>query len=84
MNEKEMEKVYDTLLCVPGMNEAVKVDLRLPRRSVLMLAQVIERGLETHTVKAGEKEELHQVVTDCLSKAGLTELSAKLKKLISS
>ena len=81
MNERDLAKVYETLLSVPGMNETVKVDLRLPRKTVLMLAQVIEKGLETQSKKPGEKEELQQVAADCLAKAGLTELSEKLKKL---
>lgn len=81
MNEKEMAKVYETLLSVPGMNETVKMDLRLPRRTVLMLAQVIEKGLEAKSLENGEQQELQQVATDCLEKAGLTELNNKLQAL---
>lgn len=81
MNEKELAKVYDTLLSVPGMNDNVKVDLRLPRRLVLQLAQVIEQGLEAISPKAEERQELQQVAKDCLEKAGLTELNRKLQTL---
>lgn len=81
MNEKELAKVYETLLSVPGMNDNVKLDLRLPRKTVLMLAQVIEKGLEAKPLKTDEQEELRQVATDCLEKAGLTELSNRLQTL---
>lgn len=84
MNEKELARVYETLLSVPGMNENVKVDLRLPRKSVLLLTQVIEKGMESHSSDADEKQELESVVTNCLAKAGLTELSQKLKNLTGS
>ncbi len=45
MTKKEMEVVYDTLLCIPGMNDQVKVDLKLSRKNVLLLSQAVERGL---------------------------------------
>ena len=37
--------VYDTLLASPEMNETVKIDLRVSRKTVLLLSGVIERGL---------------------------------------
>jgi hypothetical protein len=86
-----MAQVYETLLCSPGMNEAVKVDVKINRKTVLLLNSVIERGL---TVKDGEQslgllelipketvEELKQFSEECLKKAGLTELSEKMKSL---
>ncbi|SDF46600.1 hypothetical protein SAMN05216464_118101 [Mucilaginibacter pineti] len=82
-----MAQVYETLLCSPGMNEAVKVDVKINRKTVLLLNSVIERGL---TAKDGEQgllelipketvEELQQFSDECLKKAGLTELSEKMK-----
>ena len=38
-------KVYETLLCSPGMNEAVKIDVKMNRKAVLLLNSVIEGGL---------------------------------------
>ena len=86
-----MAQVYDTLLCSPGMNEAVKIDVRINRKTVLLLNSVIERGLLD---KDGEQsqgllelipketvEELRQFSEECLKKAGLTELSEKMKQL---
>lgn len=85
-----MAQVYETLLCSPGMNEAVKLDVKINRKTVLLLNNIIERSL----VKDGEQtqgllelipqesvEELQQFSEDCLKKAGLTELSEKIKKL---
>ncbi len=41
----DIAKIYDTVLSIPGMNETVKIDLRIPRKNVLLLLKVIERGL---------------------------------------
>ena len=86
-----MAQVYETLLCSPGMNEAVKVDVKINRKTVLLLNSVIERGL---TAKDGDQsqgllelipketiEDLKQFSEECLKKAGLTELSEKMKGL---
>ena len=86
-----LEKVYETLLCSPGMNEAVKIDVKINRSAVLLLSSVIETGL---TPEAGKEasgllqlvpkeavEELKQFTDECLKKAGLTELSEKMRSL---
>ena len=91
MTTSEVAKVYDTLLCIPGMNEQVKVDVKINRKTVLLLNSVIERGL---TIKDGEQsqgllelipketvDELKAFSEDCLNKAGLKELSEKMKNL---
>ena len=39
------ESLYDTILSIPGMNDTVKIDLKISRRNVLLLNRVIERGL---------------------------------------
>jgi len=92
LTTNDVAKVYDTILSIPGMNETVKIDLKISRRNVLLLNSVIERGL---TVKdADEKssnlldvvsketlQELSDLSDDCLKKAGLTELSEKLNGL---
>jgi hypothetical protein len=85
----DIAQVYDTILSIPGMNETVKIDLKISRRNVLLLNRVIERGL---TPKPDDKssnlldivpedvlQELTSLADDCLKKAGLTELSEKLK-----
>ncbi|PSK90856.1 hypothetical protein [Taibaiella chishuiensis] len=90
MTKKEMEVVYDTLLCIPGMNDQVKVDLKLSRKNVLLLSQAVERGLGLEE-KEGTKYldlasqeaigELQVLSALCLEKAGITELNDKLKSL---
>lgn len=87
----DVAKVYDTILSIPGMNEVVKIDLKISRKNVLLLNQVIERGL---SAKEDDKSsallgnvpeesllELKNLSEDCLQKAGLIELSEKLKAL---
>ncbi|SOD17751.1 hypothetical protein [Pedobacter xixiisoli] len=82
-------QMYDMILLIPGMMEAVKIDLRISRKSVLLLSSVIERGLSG---KDDEKDggilasipedalvELKTIAQECLEKAGLTDLSSKLK-----
>jgi hypothetical protein len=92
LTTNDVAKVYDTILSIPGMNETVKIDLKISRRNVLLLNSVIERGL---TVKDADdkssnlldivpKETLQELTNlsgDCLKKAGLTELSEKLNGL---
>lgn len=86
-----LEKVYETLLCSPGMSEAVKIDVKINRKTVLLLSSVIESGLtpqegrETpgllQLVPKEAAEELKTFAEDCLKKAGLLELSEKMKSL---
>jgi len=92
LTTNDVAKVYDTILSIPGMNETVKIDLKISRRNVLLLNSVIERGL---TVKDSDDkssnlldivpketlQELSSLSDDCLKKAGLTELSEKLNGL---
>lgn len=84
--------VYETLLCSPGMNEAVKVDIRINRKTVLLLNSVIDVSItkdgeaNLELLKLVPKEELEQLRAfgdECLNKAGLKELSEKMKLLIS-
>ena len=81
--------LYETLLTVPGMSESVKIDLKLPRKSILLLSKIIERGMQS---KGEEKEgvsimeivpqdtinELNGVAEELLKKAGLSEMNEKL------
>ena len=91
LTTNDVVRVYETVLSIPGMNEAVKIDLKLSRKNVLLLSHVIERGL---TVKDDDQtssllgsvpeesiKELKAFSSDCLQKAGLVELSEKLNAL---
>ena len=89
LTTSDMTHLYDTILSIPGMNDTVKIDLKLTRKNVLILNRVIARGL----APKGEEEsaqlldivpqdtlaELTALAEDCLKKAGLTELNEKLK-----
>jgi hypothetical protein len=85
-----MAKVFETLFTIPGMHDNVKVELRVPRRNVLLLSKVIERGLHLPVTKEEDgsildfvpqetKTELQEVAVELLKKAGLTEMNEKLK-----
>lgn len=88
MNNLHLNTIYETLLSVPGMNDNVKIDLRIPRRTVLLFTEVLREGMiqldnsDTYclasVLKDEGNEEIKTIIADCLEKAGLTELSTKL------
>lgn len=91
LTTNDVAKVYDTILSIPGMNETVKIDMKISRKNVLLLNSVIKKGLAmkdedklaslTNSVPSEALQELSLFADDCLSKAGLTELSEKLNFL---
>ncbi len=90
MESKDAALVFDTILSAPGMSEMVKIDLKITRKSALLLSSVIQRGLsvkdndKSNILDNVPKEILQDLTTlseDCLQKAGLTELHEKLKAL---
>jgi hypothetical protein len=92
LTTNDVAKVYDTILSIPGMNESVKIDMKISRKNVLLLNSVIKRGLNPKddddksvnllgSVPPETLQELHTFANDCLTKAGLTELSEKLNSL---
>lgn len=82
-------KVFETVLSIPGMNDNVKIQLSIPRKNVLILSKVIERGLANkeslnddsilNIAPAEVLEELKLVSEELLRKAGLIEMNEKLK-----
>ncbi len=91
LSTDDVAKVLDTILSIPGMNEIVKIDLKITRKNALLLNRVIERGLSLKDAENGSGlldkvstetlEELTLLANDCLKKAGLTDLNEKLKLL---
>lgn len=90
LDKKEMAKIYDTVISIPGMSDAVKIDLKIPRRNVLLLSKVIERGLLAKSpddksndvldiVSPAMLNELKGISEELLLKAGLSEVNEKLK-----
>ena len=84
-------KVFDTVLSIPGMNDNVKIQLSIPRKNVLLLSKVIERGIsfkdfneENSIIDIASKQtfdELREVANELLTKAGLMEMNEKLNAL---
>lgn len=91
MTTNDVAQVLDTVLSIPGMNDVVKIDLKISRKNVLLLNHVIERGLSAKdndkpsilmtSVPEENLQELKFFGEECLQKAGLVELSEKLKNL---
>ncbi len=90
MNTNDAARVFDTILCAPGMSETVKINLNISRKSVLLLVSVIERGMSSKEndkpglLESFPKDSLQELTTlaaDCLQKAGLSELNEKMKSL---
>jgi len=91
LTTNDVARVYDTILSIPGMNEMVKIDMKISRKNVLLLNSVIKRGLSnkdddksTNLIGSVPSEALQELSTfaeDCLIKAGLKELNEKLNSL---
>jgi glycerol-3-phosphate dehydrogenase len=91
MTTNDVAKVFDTVLSIPGMNDVVKIDLKISRKNVLLLNHVIERGLSAKdndkpsilmtSIQEENLQELKLFGEECLQKAGLVELSEKLSLL---
>jgi hypothetical protein len=88
--KNDVAKVYDTVLSIPGMNDEVKISLKISRKNLLLLNKVIERGLNgkesedksvsvLDTVPKETLQELGDIGGQLLQKAGLTEMNEKLK-----
>ncbi|MBS7253333.1 hypothetical protein [Flavobacterium branchiicola] len=91
MTTNDVARVFDTILSIPGMNETVKIDLKISRKNVLLLNHVIERGLTApddeksailvSAIPEENLSDLKQLAEECLQKAGLAELREKLQTL---
>lgn len=85
MENVEMKKTYGLLLTVPGMNEVVKLEMKLERRKVLFLCQLLTSALgdsKSAVLEVMTKEDVESmsvVLESCLDKAGLAALFKMLK-----
>jgi hypothetical protein len=93
LTTNEVGQVFDTILSSPGMNDAVRIDMRISRKNVLLLTHVIEYGLTEKgeggtslfaTASKEARQELIDISNEFLEKAALSELSEKLKALATS
>jgi len=87
-NKNEMVRMYETMLSLPSMDETVKFNQGIPRKQVLLLSLLIESGLKSDNPEIrdmlaampdGTATELNKLGEEYLQKAGLTELSSKLR-----
>lgn len=82
----DVARVFDTILSTPGMNETVKMDLKISRKNVLLLCHLIKDGLNLRegssmlleSISEQGKAELESLSEECLQKAGLIEVHEKL------
>lgn len=86
MEGKEKGLVFDTILSAPGMTDLVKLDFKVNRKLVLLMVEVLERGLKvkgegiSESCDAELKKELHEFMTTSLERADLIALYTKLKQ----
>lgn len=93
ISTSEIAKIFDAILSTPGMSDAVKITLTMPRKNVLVLTRVIERGLIAKddqgagglltAVGSDILMELQGIAGEMLHKAGLTDMNEKLNSFSS-
>ena len=91
ITSKDATLVYETLLMSPGMTDAVKIPLSAKRKTLLMLAKIIEQGISQKdemkepgllsVMDQQTTEELKMMSENLLARGGLTELNARLATL---
>ena len=91
LSVKDVTTIYETLLSSPGMNDTVKIDLRVPRKNILFLVRVLQLGLSLRSqtpkgdlinvISNETGDELMENTAEILRKSGLTELYDKLNSL---
>jgi len=89
MNEKELGAVLlDTVLSTPGMNELVKIDLKISRKNALLLGNLIDKGIDAknstillENIPPDAVEHLSSLSAEILQKSGLADLNEKLRSL---
>jgi len=89
MTTNEVAWIYDTIMSIPGMNEMVKIDMKISRKNILLLHSDLLRGLANkqddksqnllENLSQDSLSELKNIAEEYLSKAGLAELNEKLK-----
>ncbi|WP_461791384.1 hypothetical protein [Pedobacter sp.] len=87
-------QVLEMVLSTPGMTDVVRIDFKISRKNVLLLSNIIDRGLNSNgnekdggllaNIAKETLDELQAIGSECLEKAGLVELSNKLKSLAKS
>jgi hypothetical protein len=77
VGNKELSKFYAAVLRSPGMQDQVKISLKVSRRDSLLLSQLIDRGLVQEDAKsiipAEAFDTLKAIGGELLSKADFSE-----------
>ena len=92
LSTKDVIAFYEALLSPPYMDDQVKINLKVSRKSVLFLTKVIELGLAAKD-EADQKgllsaandqqfEAIRNISGDMLQHAGLTDMYQKLNTLL--
>ncbi len=92
-SSKDMSKFYEAMLSFPGMNQKLKMGMKISRTNVLLLTLIIEHGLKLGNAERFNeillvvpeeiKKELTELSDDLLNKADLAGLRDKLNTLSS-
>ena len=87
--KKEKSKVFEMILCSPGMAESCKMSFKITRQNVLVLSRLIEAGIlnsknlfEDDILNSLPEESIAEfklVHEEILKKAGLADFYEKLK-----
>ena len=92
-NEKALNrtKIFETILCSPGMQENCKIVLNPSRQTILVLARLIESGIENKEGKEREEiisflpedsmNDLKSIAEELLKKSGLVAFYEHIKQL---
>jgi hypothetical protein len=91
--KSDLAKLYETLLTIPGMNNQVKIDLKIPLKTALLLSKIIERGLLGKEIDDSSinildliptqiSKELSEIPNEILQKAGLIEMNEKINGFV--
>jgi len=88
---KKKSKVFETVLCSPGMTGKCKINLITSRQNILLLCRLIEAGLLTkehhfeddiiNALTKESEEEFKTIHVEILKKADLLEFYEKLKSI---
>jgi len=91
LSKNDVVAFYEMLLTSPGMNDEIKITIRISRKNALALSKIIELGLANKSgneadelfsvVNSNSVEEIKAITTDILSKSGLTETYNRLNVL---
>lgn len=92
LSSKDVRNIYETLLATPGMNDEVKINLKISRKTALFLSKAIELGLQVKSdtegasvlmaADPGSLEKLQTISGEILGAASLVETHERINELL--